>query len=761
MNLKFARERVVKVVLRLFPLFFFVGSAQKMIAAFHLWEINELYSNTDGSVQFVEMFNPFNGEQFVQGHVLESRNSDGSLTNSFTFPSNTPSVTANRSLLLATAGFADLPGGIDPDYIIPENFLFVDGGVVDFLGATGRMEFPSLPTDGVMSFGPVGVNEQNSPENFSGDTGFLAGSGGDLSVTITSPEDSAAFSSPATIDIVAEVDGTAVSVEFFQDGTSVGSDDTAPFEARVELETGSYVLTATATDGEGGSATSPAVTITIEEPAGGEPIENPIEETIPQGDIIIELELVADGMTAPLGLAAPDDGTGRLFVYDQAGQIHIIENGQRLADPLLDVRDRLVSLGIAGPDSFDERGLLGLALHPDFPEDPRLYTYTSEPVDAAGDFTTLIPDDAEFDHQSVIAEWRIDPENANRVDPATRREIMRIDQPQFNHDGGTLRFGPDNFLFISLGDGGSGDDQGDGHGASGNAQNIENIYGTIVRIDVDGDNGANGQYGIPPENPFVSVDGLDEIFAYGLRNPFQFSFDRSTGDLWVGDVGQHQIEEINQVVAGGNYGWNIKEGSFFFDPNGDDPGFVTTEPVGGVPPDLIDPVAEYDHDDGIAVIGGFVYRGAAMPALEGRYVFGEFQFPDTGRLFYLDAGTAIREFRIGADDRALGMRLKGFGQDLSGELYVAGNEQVGPFGDSGKLFRLVPVDSDIAISSVVEVEGQPGMLRLEWQGGFGPFLVESTTDLMQWSDEMTTDLRETTIAIDGDDEYFRVVDQGP
>lgn len=426
---------------------------------------------------------------------------------------------------------------------------------------------------------------------------------------------------------------------------------------------------------------------------GGTKIDDPIPDLIAKGDVTIELETVMDGLTAPLGLVTPDDGTSRMFVYDQAGQVRLILDGVPQPTPFLDASDRLTTLGVAGPGSFDERGFIGFALHPDFASNPRVYTYTSEPPAGLADFTTSPPLPGDPNHQAVFAEWTVDAGNPNAVDTSTRRELLRIDEPQFNHDGGTMRFGPDGYLYIALGDGGAGDDQGDGHGPNGNGQRKNTIYGSLLRIDVDGNNAANGQYGIPADNPFVGTDGIDEIYAYGLRNPFMFSFDSVTGDLYVADVGQNDIEELNVVTKGGNYGWRLKEGSFFFDPNGTEDGFVTTIPVAPIPPGLLDPIAEYDHDEGRSIIGGFVYHGAAIPALQGRYVTGDFGTDfgaPSGRLFFLDDANQFVEFRIGNPDRPLGLWLKGFGEDRDGEIYVLGSEELGPFGATGKVLKIVP-----------------------------------------------------------------------
>jgi uncharacterized protein (TIGR03118 family) len=506
-------------------------------------------------------------------------------------------------------------------------------------------------------------------------------------VSITGPADNATFTSPAAVTVEAaadDSDGKVVKVEFFDGPDSLGAATASPYAKRVTLYPGTHSLTAVATDDAGAATTSPVVTVTV----STTPIADPIPAHIVKGDITIELQPVVDGLSAPLGLAAPDDGSKRLFVYDQAGLAWVVtDEAGKLPTPLLDVRSRLVTFG-----NYDERGLLGLATHPDFMHHPLVYTYTSEPIAGTADFVNVMPAGATNNHQSVLAEWRIDPANPDQVDPASRREILRIDEPQSNHNGGTLRFGLDGYLYISLGDGGRANDVADGHVPGGNAQSLQRIYGKLVRIDVDGRNSANGRYGIPTDNPFVGQNAVQEIYAYGLRNPFTYSFDRLTGDLYVGDAGQNNIEEVDLIVKGGNYGWNIKEGTFWFDSVTDNIGKVVTGPVRPVPPNLIDPIAEYDHDEGSVVIGGFVYRGSQIPALQGRYVFGDwgaFAAP-SARLFYLEPSFAITELRLGLADRPAGFWLRGFGEDADGELYAFGSTVLGPRGDTGQMLKLVP-----------------------------------------------------------------------
>jgi glucose/arabinose dehydrogenase len=506
-------------------------------------------------------------------------------------------------------------------------------------------------------------------------------------VSITSPTDGTSFISPASVVIEADAqdaDGSVAEVEFFDGSDSLAVLTAAPFVQTVTLYAGPHRLTAVARDDQGGSTTSAPVTVDV----NTVPITNPIPEPILKGDITIELQPVVEGLTAPLGMAVPDDGSRRMFVYDQAGFVWVVtEAAGKLRAPLLDVIDRLVPQG-----NYDERGLLGLAVHPNFMQLPFVYTYTSEPIDGPADFVNVMPEGVTNNHQSVIAEWQIDPADPNRVDPNSRRELLRIDEPQGNHNGGTLRFGPDGYLYVSLGDGGRANDVADGHVPGGNAQNLQRIYGKVLRIDVDANDSANGQYGIPQDNPFVGQDAVQEIYAYGLRNPFTYSFDRLTGDLYLGDAGQNNIEEVDIIVSGGNYGWNIKEGSFWFDSVTANIGDVVTGPVRPVPPDLIDPVAEYDHDEGSVVIGGFVYRGSQIPALEGRYVFGDWGSFGTpsARLFTLDPNLVITELQIGPEDRPTGFWLRGFGEDADGELYVFGSTVLGPSGDTGRMLKIVP-----------------------------------------------------------------------
>ena len=320
------------------------------------------------------------------------------------------------------------------------------------------------------------------------------------------------------------------------------------------------------------------------------------------------------------------DGSGRLFVAEQGGAIRVVDGEQLVAAPFLDLGDRILSGG--------ERGLLGLAFHPDFPDDPRFFVnYTDD------------------DGHTQIAAYRVDPNEPGRaIDEETR--ILTIRQPYANHNGGALAFGPDGYLYIATGDGGSG---GDPHGFG---QSLETLLGKIVRIDVDTPSG-DLQYSAPADNPFVATErAKPEIWHYGLRNPWRMSFDRATGDLWIGDVGQSSWEEVDVARAGAaglNFGWNRMEGNHCFRPQSGCEG-----------PELTLPVAEYSQaDGGCTVIGGHVYRGAAQPALAGGYLFADYC---SGIMWAIDAASdGPTEPFVVAET---GISPSAFGEDEAGELYV-------------------------------------------------------------------------------------------
>jgi glucose/arabinose dehydrogenase len=413
----------------------------------------------------------------------------------------------------------------------------------------------------------------------------------------------------------------------------------------------------------------------------------------------LTLQLVAQGFTSPVAMAVPGDGTGRIFIVDQIGQIRILENGGLLDVPFLDVSDALVDVGIdfGGGFVFDERGLLSLAFHPSFGDNRRFFVCYNTPL-ADGD-----PE--EFNSRLRISEFQVSADNPNRADRDTERIILEVVKPQFNHNGGQIAFGPDGYLYIGVGDGGMANDAGPGHNPDiGNGQDLSTLLGKILRIDID----TGDPYGVPADNPFVGVDGaLGEIFAYGLRNPFRFSFD-TAGDhtLFIGDVGQDRVEEVDIGQAGGNYGWRIREGSACFDP--DNPGnppeaCATTDARGAT---LINPIIEYPHTAdpglpaGISVIGGYVYRGGAIPDLAGAYLFGDFSTSfvlANGSLFGAiqdaDGNWGFKEFSVAESvNSRLGRFILSFGQDADGEVYVLTSDNVGPVGETGRVYRIAAAE---------------------------------------------------------------------
>lgn len=419
----------------------------------------------------------------------------------------------------------------------------------------------------------------------------------------------------------------------------------------------------------------------------------------PSGEVVaaVKLERVAQGLTSPVGLAAPNDGSGRLFIVDQIGLIHVLDaSGNRLPAPFLDLRGRMQALS----PGYDERGLLGLALHPNFAANGRLFVFYNAPLSANGP--------ADFNCDCVISEFRVSTD-PNVADAASERELLRIPQPQFNHVGGQLVFGPDGFLYIGVGDGGGAGDVGLGHTAGlGNGQDRSTLRGKILRIDINNGN----PYVVPADNPFVNgPNARPEIWAYGFRNPWRFTFDRGApgtnagaGRLFVGEVGQALFEEVDLVAAGGNYGWHVREGNTCFNPQSPDqpPAACATTGAAGEP--LRAPLIEYGHKDAqgtnvaTSVIGGFVYRGTAIPDLRGDYVFGDFSrgfISGDGTLFAArenaDGSWTPRELQVAERaNQRLGLFLFAFGEDAAGELYVLTSGNIGPAGETGEVYRIVP-----------------------------------------------------------------------
>jgi glucose/arabinose dehydrogenase len=395
----------------------------------------------------------------------------------------------------------------------------------------------------------------------------------------------------------------------------------------------------------------------------------------------IRLELVADGFTSPVALISPEDGSHRLFVVDQTGLIWILLDGKRLETPFLDLRERVVKLN----SFYDERGLLGLAFHPHFAANGKFYVSYSAPLRAG-----LSSD--EWDHTTYISEFKVSTEDPDVADPASERVILTMDKPGYNYEAGHLAFGPDGYLYIA-----TGDSVRDPATESGKyAQDTTSLLGKILRIDVNGTSDTGQNYVIPANNPFVSGAGLPEIFAYGFRNPYRFSFDVSDSGqtrLFVADVGQAMMEEVDLVEAGGDYGWPTREGTTCFNAqNWSQP--LESCSTGG----LSDPILSYAHQGDLsAIIGGAVYQGKAIPELAGGYIFGDWGrgnghlfvgYPPTlglGAWKIVEIETSGRQAEIG--------QLLGLGQDENGELYLLTKAPgVGATGDSGSIYKIVPMD---------------------------------------------------------------------
>ena len=359
---------------------------------------------------------------------------------------------------------------------------------------------------------------------------------------------------------------------------------------------------------------------------------SPVSVPVPAGWPQISLSPVAGAFAQPVHVTHAGDGSARIFVVEQAGRIRIIENGVVLPSPFLDISTKVVCCG--------EQGLLSVAFPPGFASKGYFYVnYTGVPVAP----TPVAP--------TVVARYHVSAGDANMADPASEEVILTIPQPFTNHNGGQLAFGPDGYLYIGMGDGGSGGDP------LNNGQNPGTLLGKLLRIDVE--SGA-APYGIPPTNPFLGTAGyLPEIWALGLRNPWRFSFDSGTGDLYIGDVGQNSFEEIDFQPAGDpggrNYGWNIMEGAGCF--NG-----AACNPAG-----LTLPVVTYDHSQGCSITGGMVYRGPGFPDLQGIYFYGDFC---SSRIWGLRQNGAGWETAVLLDAGNPPLNITTFGEDESGNLYV-------------------------------------------------------------------------------------------
>lgn len=351
----------------------------------------------------------------------------------------------------------------------------------------------------------------------------------------------------------------------------------------------------------------------------------------------VTLQQVTGGLDTPVGIANAGDGSGRLFILEKIGRVRVVQNGALAATPFLDITERVGA-------GRSEQGLLGLAFHPRYAENGFLYVnYT----DRQGD--------------TVVSRFSVQA-NPGQADPASEVVLLTLDQPASNHNGGHLAFGSDGYLYIGTGDGGGAGDQ------YGNGQNGQTLLGAMLRLDVDGDQ----PYTVPADNPFIGRPGVrDEIWALGLRNPWRYSFDRLTGDLYIADVGQNMYEEVNFQPAsdpgGHNYGWPIMEGLHCF------PADQTCERTA-----LTLPVREYDHTQGCSVTGGYVYRGQEFPLLTGVYLFGDYC---SGRIWGLARSSDGGDWRVARLVQA-NVRLSAFGEDEQGELYLVDM-------DGGELFKVM------------------------------------------------------------------------
>ena len=368
-------------------------------------------------------------------------------------------------------------------------------------------------------------------------------------------------------------------------------------------------------------------------PSGGPPPEPPP----PDGPVPVALQEVA-GVVFPLYLTSPP-GDSRLFIVEKGGVIRIVKDGSLLPSPFLDLSSKVSG----GP----EQGLLGLAFDPGYATNGRFIVHYT---DVSGNTT--------------LSAYRVSATDPDQADPATETILLTVEQPFPNHNGGQILFGPDGMLYLGLGDGGSGGDPG------GRGQSLADLLGDILRLDVS----SGTSYTVPPDNPFVGQTGpRPEVWSYGLRNPWRFSFDAATGDLYIGDVGQNVWEEVDVVAAaagagrGANFGWNVTEGRHCYASPGCDTSQFTM------------PVLEYSHAQGCSISGGYVYRGAAIPALQGHYFYADY-CQGWVRSFRLENGQAVDAHQW--PTLAPGGAVPSFGQDAAGELYVMNSE--------GRVFRIVP-----------------------------------------------------------------------
>jgi glucose/arabinose dehydrogenase len=406
----------------------------------------------------------------------------------------------------------------------------------------------------------------------------------------------------------------------------------------------------------------------------------------------IKLEPFAETLVHPLVMVSPPDGSKRHFIVEQPGTIQILmPDGKLRPTPFIDLSRKMVKLDW----EFDERGLLGLVFHPKFKENGKFYVVYSAPVRTDASRRARLT----YSATNYVSEFRVSKTDPNKADLSTERIIFFYDKPQFNHNGGNLLFGPDGYLYISTGDGGFANDKAIGHtDRIGNSQDLKVPLGKVLRVDVN----SGDPYTVPKDNPFVgNREALPEIWAYGLRNPWRMSFDQGgEHQLYAADVGQNTFEEVDIIVKGGNYGWNRMEGMHCFYP--DDP---NNHPDGCDRSGITLPIFEYGNMNvipeekgakGLSITGGYIYRGKALPKLDGAYIFGDwsksFTEPD-GRLMVAyppkakGGAWAIDDLEVVNMD--FHSYVLAFAQDDEGEVYVMASTNTAPGRASDKIYKIV------------------------------------------------------------------------
>ena len=377
------------------------------------------------------------------------------------------------------------------------------------------------------------------------------------------------------------------------------------------------------------------------------------KDSVVKKSFVFKLEKFADSLYAPLALENAHDGSGRIFVGEQAGRIMIIKNGRVLKQPFLDIRKSLVPM----KNEYMDVGLLGFAFHPDFKHNGRFFVHYSAPSTKG------------FNNKSVLAEFQVSDANP---DIANKKKIilLEVEQPESNHNGGNIVFDEKGYLYMGFGDGGG---QGDKHGVIGNSQDLNQLLGKIIRLDVN-----HGKpYSIPEDNPFNNQKGRKEIWSYGLRMPWRISFDSKTQELFCGDVGQDLYEEVDIIEKGKNYGWRAMEGVHIYDSSlyKKDGNYAL-------------PIAEYKHPEGVSVTGGYVYRGKEFPRMNGIYIFGDWAF----KLFYLEHENQqwIKHdcYFTGMENNTFKFRINSFGVDENGEIYVVTQDEVGAISPTGVIYKI-------------------------------------------------------------------------